>query len=90
MASKAYPDCGCFSEEKHGDNWKDSLSAEFDKAEFYKVEQGTGCPSCQVKRYTSEATRCKRCELIRAYLACVHRQPEQLLLFKEEEIRPNE
>jgi hypothetical protein len=62
----------------------------FSKAEFHKVTQGTGCASCQVKRYTPEASRCKRCEIIKAYLDCKHRRPEQLLLFGEEEIRQND
>jgi len=86
----AYPHCGCFYEEKHGSSWADTLGGEFGKAEFRKVEQGTGCANCQVKRYTAEASRCKRCEIIRAYLACKHRSPEQLLLFEEEETRQNE
>jgi len=90
MNDKEYPQCGCFSPDKHGNDWEEVLSSEFTRKEFLKVRKGTGCESCQVKRYTSEATRCKRCEIIRAYLACMHRRPEQLLLFEEEEIRPND
>lgn len=83
MPNDEYPRCSCFSEEKHGPNWEEILLGKFSKREFRKVRQGTGCTTCKVKRYTSEASRCKRCEIIKSYLSCKHRRPEQLVLFEE-------